>query len=297
MISHEDVGHGNAGTRSLQIVWLEEVLALRVPAYIDSKGAPYLLRPVDPRTQGGHMYARLTEFQGRTIHTEVSVGPIGSIRNPSWWVPGPRTVGLIPEWVGKNDGVVVMDRSADVRRPINVQTGDKKLSPVATMIEHAKFNAALMAIDKFLAKCRDGKEDEHYVGALEFYKKLIEDWTAEHLSRLEKIKSTNDLYYLSKLLVSNKRIYQGIKSYDTAAKAYDAFLREKTSQDILTEGRKFYALIKAIGMKRSSAIIKNLKLFADNSPDTVYGKMAAAIHADLEKDPKAPINLQKYREV
>lgn len=114
VISFEDVGHGNAGTRVLQAVWLEEVMNLRVPAKISPEGLPYKLIPVDPRKMGGHVLAQMGTQDGHTIHTDVAVGPIGFSSKMSWWIPGPKSAAMYLEWVQKNQGKVIMDQAGKI---------------------------------------------------------------------------------------------------------------------------------------------------------------------------------------
>jgi hypothetical protein len=116
VISFEDVGHTNPGTREFEITWLEEVMKLRVPEKISPDGKPYQLIPVNPRSVGGHVYAKAVTHDGRTIHTSVDVGPIGfKNREISWWIPGPKSAAMYVKWVKKNDGEVRTDLSAKIK--------------------------------------------------------------------------------------------------------------------------------------------------------------------------------------
>jgi hypothetical protein len=155
--------------------------------------------------------------------------------------------------------------------------------------------AAITSIDAMMAKSGEGKEGAKSMGELAFYKGLIEEWIADHLAQLEKLKSTNDLYYFNEVLKSNKKYYGGVKTYDTACKAYDVFLSQGDSQSNLTEGKEFYYIIRLLSKQRSKILINRLKRFADEHEDSIYGKMAASLHSELEKNPNAPINLQKHR--
>jgi len=116
VISREDVQHFVHGTRLLEIVWLQEVLDLRVPE-IDPGGKPYKLKLINPRKTGGYFYATLDKFEGRTIHNNVGVGPVGCMKKPCWWVPGPKSAAMIIEWVKENGGKVLMDKSSEIKDP------------------------------------------------------------------------------------------------------------------------------------------------------------------------------------
>ncbi len=297
VISYEDVGHGNCGTRALQAIWLEEVLALRVPVYIDPDGAPYKLKPIDVNRVGGHVVATLSTFEGRSIHTDVQVGPVGFMKKDvSWWIPGPRSASEMLEWVRKNGGKVALDGSSFIKTPSLFESSDGKLRSVCASLSAEKFGAARRSIETLLSACREDKEeDRRRIAELRVYRQWIDDRVSGHLAQLEAIKSTGDLQHLSDLLGTKKNQFMGIAAYDDACKTHRALLREKDSLDNLMEGRQFYSLIKKIERYRSKSSLKSLQNFAEKYPDRIYGRMAARISEELAKDLNASIDLDALR--
>ena len=152
VISFEDVGHGNPGTRELQAVWLDEVMPLRVPERIPADGTPYKLIPVNPRRVGGHVYAQAATNEGHTIHTQVDVGPIGfKRRDVSWWIPGPKSAAMYLEWVRKNEGKVRTDRADQIRHPSTAEADKPKAAAREGDKALGKFviiNGKVVPIDK-----------------------------------------------------------------------------------------------------------------------------------------------------
>ena len=297
VISYEDVGHGNCGTRSLQAIWLAEVLALRVPAFIDPNGAPYELKVIDPNMVGGHVVAKLDTFEGRTIHNEVMIGPLGFSRGKtSWWVPGPKSAAEILVWVRKNDGRIAGDYASLIPTPCLFESSDRELMPVCRLLTAGRYPSALKSIESMLAKCSgDKEEDRTRIAELTLYKKLIDDMVAEHLAALEAAKSTGDLYHLKELLDSKKKLFAGIAAYDEASREHRALLRQTSSLVLLREGRTFYSLIGQLDRMRHPSSVKVLKRFSDRCPDRIYGRMAARICEDLDRDLNAVIDPGKYR--
>jgi len=116
VIHHERGGHGNVGSRELLAVWLEEVLALRLPKSIPTDGSPYMLTPIHPHKVGGLVFANLAkDADGLTIHTNVAIGPVSSVRSRAkcnWWIPGGKSAAIYVDWVKRNGGKVVRDMTA-----------------------------------------------------------------------------------------------------------------------------------------------------------------------------------------
>ena len=112
VISYEDVGHNDPGDRTLQGVWLEEVIKLRVPE-IPSNGIPYKLIPVNPKSTGGAMSVKIVT-EGKVSHyTNVKVGP--KVSRSSFWVPGPLSAALTVEWLKKNNAKILKDESGKIK--------------------------------------------------------------------------------------------------------------------------------------------------------------------------------------
>jgi len=297
VISFEDVGHGNCGTRSLQIIWLEEVLALRVPVFIDPNGAPYKLKPVDANRVGGHVKATLGSFEGRSIHTDVAVGPVGFAgKKATWWAPGPRSAAGILEWVRKNDGKVALDGSSFIRTPYLFESSDRKLASVCKSLTDSKFGMAYKSINKMLAKSSDeNAEDKSRAAELRVYKKLTDDLVSKQLESLEALKSTGDLHQLKEMLASSKKQLAGVTAYDEASKTLSVMLRSRDGMANLGVGRRFYYIIKKLQKLRRESYVRDLKKFAEKYPDGIYGKMAARISDDLAEDLNASVDLDRYR--
>jgi pimeloyl-ACP methyl ester carboxylesterase len=295
VVSYESVGHSNPGIRSLQVVWLEEVLAMRVPAFIDPKGKPYKLKRVDPKKEGGHVSAVIETFEGRSIQTKVIAAPIGKIKKPSYWVPGPRSAKLMLDWVRKNDGTVLSDQSTAINKPLNIMNSDRKLKSITSYLSKSKLRSAMKAIDDLNSKIEAGKESDVYLAPLKSYKALINEWLSDHLKELETLKGFGDLVYFSNLLKSNEKSFKGLQEYDKFNEQYKVFLKEGTSKDNIIVGKKFYSIIKKMGGKRSKSTIKSLEKFSNEYSETPYGKFATLIMIDLSKDSNAPIDLSFIR--
>lgn len=119
-IYYEPSGHCQVKSRELQAVWLDEVLALRVPKTIPVD-KPYKLTPVTIKT-GGLVKADLAkDDKGRTYHDNVVIGPAQTVKNiklMNFWVPGPKTAALYAEWVEKNGGKVTMNKSVEIQASV-----------------------------------------------------------------------------------------------------------------------------------------------------------------------------------
>ena len=128
------------------------MLALRIPVFIDPNGTPYKLKPVDANRVGGHVKATLGAFEGRSVHTDVAVGPAGFAgKKATWWIPGPRSAAEMLEWVRKNDGTVALDGSSHIKTPYLFESSDKKLATICSQLTDSKFGAAYEAIESALA--------------------------------------------------------------------------------------------------------------------------------------------------
>jgi len=297
VISYEDVGHNNCGDRSLQITWLEEVLALRVPVFIDPNGAPYKLKPVDVNKVGGHVKATLGAFDGRSIHTDVAVGPVGFAGNKAtWWIPGPRSAAEMLEWVRKNDGKVALDGSSHIKTPYLFESSDKKLASICKSLTDSKFGMAYKSIDKMLEKSSgENAEDKSRAAELRVYKKFVDDQVSGQLESLDALRSKGDLYHLKEMLASTKKRLAGVTAYDEASKTLGVMLRSSESMANLREGRRFYYIIEKLQKSRRESYVRDLKKFADKCPEGIYGKMAARISEDLAKGLNATVDLDRYR--
>lgn len=126
VISHENVGHNTPGNREVQIAWLEEVMALRLPASIPTDGSPYTLKEVNPLKEGGLIKVTLANNGGSVHHTNIKVGPVSDFpdilappfstpsKDANWWVPGPKTAALIVSWAKLNGGTIAQDNSGNI---------------------------------------------------------------------------------------------------------------------------------------------------------------------------------------
>ena len=295
VVSHEAVGHNKPGDRSLQIVWLEEVLSMRVPAYIDHEGSPYQLKEVDPKKMGGHVIAALETFEERTIQTKVSAGPIGISQTPSYWVPGPESASLLLKWITKNNGVIVENKTSQIKRPVNFETKDSKLKTICSYLNKLSLKTALSKIDSFIDKCESDKADKKYLVPLTNFKTIVTEWVNDHLAHLEEIKSSGDLYYFSSLIDSEKKIFRGISAYDTAISNHKQLLREKDSKENLKAGKKFYGLVDKLKRSRSKLSLSSLKKFSESSGENIYTKMSINLMDVLSKNKDATIDIESIR--
>jgi len=121
VIHHEGSGnvHNQAGSRDLQAVWLEEVLAQRLPDTIPMDGSPYTLKDADvfkgytvvAKLVYEHPKAKDRRKRGRSWHTAVEILPASEENNQkgSWWLPGPRSAKMYVDWVKRNGGTVKTD--------------------------------------------------------------------------------------------------------------------------------------------------------------------------------------------
>jgi len=113
IISYEDVGHGDPGDRTLQGVWLEDVIKIRVPEKISTDGKAYKLLPVDPRKSGAYMSVKIKTAGKVSYYTDIKVGP--RVSRTSWWIPGSASAALAVEWLKKNNGKILQDDSAKIK--------------------------------------------------------------------------------------------------------------------------------------------------------------------------------------
>ena len=118
-IYFKETGHCRIGSRALQAVWLDEVLALRIPKEVPVDKA-YALKPVTIKT-GGVVKADLKLKEERSLHGAVGIGPLRggakSLKALNFWVPGPKTAALYVEWVKENGGRVAADYSEKIAAP------------------------------------------------------------------------------------------------------------------------------------------------------------------------------------
>lgn len=113
IISYEDVVHGNPGDRTLQGVWLEDVIKIRVPEKISKDGKLYKLIPVNPKRSSGYMSVKIKTKEKISYYTDIKVGP--RVSRTSWWIPRAKSAALAVEWLKKNNGKIIQDDSAKIR--------------------------------------------------------------------------------------------------------------------------------------------------------------------------------------
>jgi len=65
---------------------------------------------------GGLVLANLAkDAEGLTIHTNVAVAPVSSVRSRAkcnWWIPGGKSAAIYVDWVKRNGGKVTRDMTA-----------------------------------------------------------------------------------------------------------------------------------------------------------------------------------------
>ncbi|MHC5068577.1 MAG: Ig-like domain-containing protein, partial [Planctomycetota bacterium] len=116
-------GHGNAGDRTAQRIWLAEAIALRLPATIPMDGSNYAMRPVDVETTGVLVKATDAKLDGLMYHDAVTISPWGStawgneLSQANWWLPGPESAAIYRTMVEGRGGSVVRDDSATIPTP------------------------------------------------------------------------------------------------------------------------------------------------------------------------------------
>ena len=267
-------GHGGRGSTDLTAIWLEEAMAFRVP-FIVPVGKPYKLIDVDPSKVGGYVSAKTSKDGKRTYHDKVKISL--SSRGASWWIPGPKTAAKYLEWVRENGGSVEKDESAGIKNfPIFIDL-PANLKKVVALIKANQFSQALATLKK--SKKPNDPTNKTLM-------KIVSSSVETHLSLIEKLDSSGDIYSVYMMIKNNSRMYKGIPAYNEKLQYYITFFKNKKNSYKLKQGRDFHGIIERINKtkKLSTFNLAPLRNFAKKYSKTTYGKAAQTAFDKLSAD-------------
>ncbi|WP_157473661.1 hypothetical protein [Lentisphaera araneosa] len=289
VISWEDVGHGEPGDRTLQGVWLEDVMTLRVPAVIPMNGKPYQLLKVNPKTQGGHMSVKIFTKGLISHYSDIAVGPIKKIKPVTCWLPGAKSAALTLEWLKKNKGKVKRDFSQDIITAPQYQNLKPYNMTIYKFLKTGKYNSAYKQIKK-----TPEPDDIFQKQSYQSLKNQVADKIRTQIKQIMLLQKVGDVYQLQVFLRTGSN-FRGIPPYDDQASKAVALLKSKEVQKDLVSGRQFYYTLAKMNKKRSMNDIKIFAKISQSNPDSLYAKMAKVVSDRLSDDLNAPLDIESIR--
>ena len=277
-------GHGGRGSTDLTAIWLDEIMAYRVPVNIPV-GKPYALVDVDPKKVGGYVSAKISMDGKRSYHDKVKITLKPSDSN--WWMPGPKTAAKYLDWVRKNGGSVEKDESTGIKSfPIFIDLSPE-LTRVVEFIKKSQWFQAHAVLQKV-------KTPES--SAVTALTQMVDSQVEEHLNLMDKLNEAGDVYSVYTLIQKNSRLYKGIPAYNEKLNYYISFFKDRSNAAMVKLGRDFHSIINRInGTKKLNTFnLAPLRNFASKNNRTSYGKAAQKALEKLEKDLSIKLPPESY---
>ena len=295
-IYYKPTGHGlNGYSWDLVLVWLEEVIALRVPpaTLIPRDGSPYELIPIDPSQVGGGVACDLVKAEpaeGGDIHTHVQVGPLDTFSKSGkgrqkFWVPGPKSAKLYLEWVKLNHGQVTRDESAKIASAPSFSPSDVKgfNAKLIAYMKHKMYGTALSTIDA-AEKSDRNKLTEREVIIKDIIKKYMLAQESELVEELKQSKEAGDYYLLDKLINDNKKQFGKMPKYEAFVLSVKDLMQDSKTRALIRNGKELEKLMTAIQLtegRARAAFLRRLDSFAKRYADNRYGREAERLYESL----------------
>lgn len=288
IISYESVPHRDPGDRSLQAVWLEDVLTLRLPAIIPADGTPYELIPIDPDKVGGHMSVKIVTEGNISHYTNVKVGPIGDVSSPSWWIPGAASAALTVEWLQKNKAVIKQDDSAKIKTQPAYVNLDATNTQLMTLLSSGNLNRTALAFER-----APQPTDPYQAQVRQVLERTLSGEITTRLAILTHLRDCNDRYELRRQIMTMMPTFEGIAAFD------EMFAAEKAKGELDPETLRiatgFYTIVDRLKARHSPADVNLLGKAYEVYPDTLYGQMSKELYETLRADPQHSYKLMEVR--
>jgi hypothetical protein len=292
-IYYKPTGHGMRGySTALLTVWLDEVIALRVPpaTLIPRDGSPYELIPIDPKVVGGGVACELVAAkpsEGGDIHTNVEVGPLNSFGRPGtghqkFWIPGPQSAKLFLEWVELNHGVVKRDESHAIVNTPSFAPSDMKgfNSRLIYFLRNSAYSTAFSTIVSAEKAGRLQLTDREIIIKDILKEYLLQQETA-FVEEMKRCKDAGDYYLLDKLLKDGQKQFRKMPKYEEFALSVRDLMRDTKTRALISAGRSLATLKAYVGLSEGRArqlYLKRLESFAERHAGNYYGDEAKRIH-------------------
>jgi len=298
-IYYEPTGHGlNGYSFDLILLWLDEVIALRVPpaALIPRDGSSYDLIPIDSRQVGGGVACDLVKAkpeEGGDIHTNVQIGPLHSFgksgkARQKFWMPGPRSAKLFVEWVKRNHGTVVRDHSYKITNIPSFAPSDMKgfNAKLIAYLRRKMYGNAFTAIESEEKKAAKSELTDRETIIKDILKEYLLAQEAELVERLSRCKEAGDYYLLDKLIKDNRTSFRKMPKYEAFASSVKDLLSDIKTRALISRGRqlaKLTAYVRLSEGRTRESYIKKLDSFAEKNADNYYGKEAKRLRESLAR--------------